>query len=278
MNPRPMLPLHLSLVRHGESEGNVYVKARDGKLPEVGPVPPEFLKRHSTNWRLTTKGIAQVKTVGEWLKAEHGENFYTHFRVSEALRAVETAAHLELPNAQWIMDFRLRERDHGLMDVMTVEDRTTTFARNLAQRKINSFYWAPHDGESMARLCERLQSGIIDTLHRRATNDRAILVCHGEVLWGMRIMLERIPGHRFVELDAVHHGPDEIYNGQVIEYTRINPTDQNEVLEYYGWTRSVCPWDTRLSTNEWRPIVRETFSNEDLLAFAEKTKRLVDRS
>src|SRR3989344_3907849 len=50
-------PLELVFVRHGESEGNVAVKAAE--RGDTSYFTPEFRKRHSSTWDLTKKGIQE---------------------------------------------------------------------------------------------------------------------------------------------------------------------------------------------------------------------------
>ncbi len=80
----------------------------------------EFLKRHSSQWRLTDEGREQAKIAGEFIRKEmkllseqHGSQFqlYRHY-VSEYIRAQETAARLELPNARWFSEVFLRVSQH----------------------------------------------------------------------------------------------------------------------------------------------------------------------
>ncbi|OGM96724.1 MAG: hypothetical protein A3B86_04810 [Candidatus Yanofskybacteria bacterium RIFCSPHIGHO2_02_FULL_38_22b] len=108
-----MLPIDLILVRHGQSEGNKANKAsRDG---DNRFFTPEFSDKHSRTFRLTDKGIEQAKTAGNWLRS-NVEMPLDRFYVSDYIRAKETAAHLNLPEVSWRVEFHLRERDMALMD------------------------------------------------------------------------------------------------------------------------------------------------------------------
>ena len=115
-----MLPLDVFIVRHCESEGNSAL----GKFEKNNLVAftPEFLQRHNSHFRLTDKGKEQCLAVGawckEWLKEKNLPHFDGHF-VSTHVRALETAALLDLPDAEWEQDFQLRERDVGLWGAMS---------------------------------------------------------------------------------------------------------------------------------------------------------------
>src|SRR5436189_55274 len=93
------MPLELVLVRHGESEGNEAVRrarAGDESLLE------RLRQRHSSFWRLTDQGIAQARRSGEWLRDAFPEGFHRYY-ASEYVRAMETAAWLGLPEAEWML-------------------------------------------------------------------------------------------------------------------------------------------------------------------------------
>ena len=156
------MPLNLVLVRHGESEGNVATGR--SKAGDHSDYRGEFMTRHNSLWRLTDKGIWQAKNAGEWIRENIGTDFGRYY-TSEFLRAMETAHYLQLPEASWYVDFNLRERDWGVFDHMSREDRERKFAESLKSRKIDGFYWRPPNGESMADLTLR-QNRVNDTLHR----------------------------------------------------------------------------------------------------------------
>jgi broad specificity phosphatase PhoE len=257
-----MLPQRLALVRHGESEGNVMIdRMRSG---DNSGLTPAFMERSSHTWRLTPRGHEQAQSAGEWLKKQHLT--FDLLYASQHVRALQTAIELNIPNASWRIDMQLRERDWGIMDFLKPEERTKDgpFGAYWTWMDRSPFYHGPANGESIAKLTERLRSGIIDSLHRQNPEQSAIIVTHGEVMWAFRFIFERLLVHEFEAEHRSDHPHDEIYNCQIIEYRRTNPNNPSETLPYYGWVRSICPWDEKLSTNTWRVIERRTFSNEDL--------------
>lgn len=263
------MPLDLVLVRHGESEGNVaFGLSHQG---DNSLFTPEFLSRHSSRWRLTARGVEQAQATGEWIRANISPSFDRCY-VSEYLRAMETAAHLGLEDARWYREFYLRERDWGMLDLMTNEERRKRYSDELDRRKLDAFFWTPPGGESLASMCLRLDR-ILLTLHRECSDMRVILVCHGEVMWGFRVRLERMTQERYRELDQVREPKIKMHNCQVLHYTRHDP-QTGELLPYLGWMRSLCPWDLSLSDNDWHPIQRVKYSNEELLGVVQKTPRL----
>lgn len=255
------MPIDLVLVRHGHSEGNA-VHGNE-KL-----FTPEFAARLSHTWRLTDQGIEQATKAGEWL-TNNGHSEFDYYGVSEYDRALETAMYLNLPKAQWIPSFLLREREWGDMDVMTQSERMRRFPESLEAKRKNSFGWRPPNGESMGDCCNRVDR-VIATLHRKCSNGRALLVTHGEVMWAMRVRLEKINLRRYLEMDRNPDPMLRINNGQILHYTRVDPMT-NKRVPHFGWMRSICPWDTSRSSNEWMPIERHSLSNEDLAEYLKKT-------
>lgn len=264
------MPIDFVLVRHGESEGNIAnSRSRQGDDTDFDE---KFLKRHSSKFRLTDKGRKQAQIAGLWIKENIGTDFFRYY-ASEYIRAMETAALLNLPGAKWYVDFYLRERNWGALDLMTDHDRRLHFAKDLERREIDSFYWTPPRGESMADLCRRLDR-VLGTMHRECADKKVIIVCHGEVMWAIRVRLERMLQSRFQELDNSKHPFDHIHNCQVLHFTRRNPQTR-EISPYMDWLKSVCPWDISLSRNEWEKIERHRFTNEELLAEVELYPRYV---
>lgn len=254
------MPIDLVLVRHGQSEGNL-VNKRSRKGDDSG-FTESFRARHSSTWRLTNLGRAQAFAAGEWIRGNIGGQFDRYY-VSEYLRAMETAALLGLPDAQWYAEFYLRERDYGQLDVMPDAERKERFADELMRRRVDSFFWAPTGGESLAQACLRIDR-VLNTLHRECSDKRVIIVCHGEVMWMFRVRLERMSQETFQLLDGSDNPHDRIHNCQVLHYTRRDPKS-GRLANHVNWMRSACPTNLELSRNEWQRIERGRFTNEDLL-------------
>lgn len=265
------MPIDLVLVRHGESEGNV--ANRLSRTGDHSAFTADFRARHSSEWRLSKKGQTQAKAAAEWLSHNLDLPFDRHY-VSTFIRAKETAGLLDLPDAEWYAELHLRERDWGQLDVMPQDERHSKFTEVEQKRKINSFYWKPPDGESIADVDLRLRS-ILNTLHRETSEKRVIMVVHGELMWALRYRLERMSIDEWIQLDNSKDPKDEIHNCQIIQYSRKHPKT-GEILTHYNYMRSVCPWDTSLSSNDWQPVDRQLLSNSDLLSEAGSIQRLVN--
>ena len=263
------MPIDLVLVRHGESEGNVvYGRARQG---DHSLFTPAFASRHSSRWRLTRRGLEQAHTAGAWLR-QHIAARFDRYYVSEYLRAMETAGHLGFDEATWFCEFYLRERDWGAFDLLSHDERRQRYSDELDRRELDSFYWAPPGGESMASLCLRIDR-VLHTLHRECTDQRVLVVCHGEVMWGFRVRLERMTQERYHDLDRSREPRHKLHNCQVLHYTRRDPAT-GIIAPYLNWMCSICPWDSDRSDNAWQTIDRPQCSSADLLAVVERTPRL----
>jgi NAD+ kinase len=263
-----MLPLNLVLIRHGLSTANEakhhYKNTGDDSL-----YTEELLGLHSNAFPLSTIGIEQAYAAGDWLRREQFTSFQRYY-TSEHRRAFHTAALLNLQNARWYRDQVLRERDHGIMDNLhpdVVKKRYAEYKRELEK---SPFYAKPANGESIAETVDRLRSTFMSTLHRECSNGNVIVVAHGEVLWALRFIIERMSVEKYEELDRSEHPHDRMNNCQILQYTRVNPNDPSDIRTHPMWMRSVCPWDETRSPNIWQAIVRKSYTNEELLALVKK--------
>jgi NAD+ kinase len=259
------LPLEVVLVRHGESEGNEAVRrerAGDDSMLK------RLRERHSSFWRLTDEGIAQAERSGGWLRNAFPEGF-DHYYTSEFLRAMETAARLGLPDAEWVIHPALRERSWGDLDRLTEHERHEHYAAELADRATSPFYWRPPNGESIAEVSARLL-GLLDRLQHDCPGGRALLVCHGELIGAFRARLEDMSQRDFRTWCT---DPNEkIANGEIIHYTRRDP-ESGELSERFAWRRTAVPGDESRS-QPWCRIERRRYDVAGLLAAVDETPRL----
>ena len=244
------LPIDLVLVRHGESEGNVAVKAsEDGDNRHF---TEEYRNRHSSLWRLTDRGIEQAQAASNFLE-EHIDPYFDRQYMSHFLRAQETAYWLDLPNDRWREDIFIRERNWGDFDRIPADERVRVHAQSAIEKEVDPFYWRPPNGESIADVVMRLKATIIDTLHRECSDMRVIIVCHGEIMWALRFLLEGLTVGQYHELEGKTDLVNRIRNCQVLWYTRREKN--GELSRKLVRASSVCPWsgDTaiQLQTNSF---------------------------
>lgn len=261
------MPLDLVLVRHGESEGNI--ANRRSRAGDSSLFTEEYRKRPTSTLRLTEEGRRQAAEAGKWIRANFaGPPYFDRYYVSHYVRAMETAALLDLPDAMWHGEFYLRERERGDIRTLPENERWEQFQESMARYALDPFYWRPPNGESLAELALRVDR-VNDTLHRECTDKRVIIVCHGEVMWAERVRLERISPHDFKQ----HKKSCRIENCQILHYTRRSPST-GEISPHLLWMRSICPWTPDGAKAKWQTIERTRFSNNDLLQVVEKYPRV----
>lgn len=272
-----VLPLNLFLVRHGRSEGNV-ANRRDRKGDD-SLKNEAFLSRLSKDWRLTPKGCLQANAAGEWLREWRskeealGRVYPWRHCVSNYVRTMETAAHLGIADPQWVVDYDLRERNMGELDVMKESEKRRRYKKSCALRDMDALLWTPPNGESVIMLKTTRVNRVLGTLARECSDMSVVLVTHCETMWAFRVALEKMLPDRYETLRNSKDSKDKIHNCQVLHYTRIDPRTQ-EVHRRYEWMRSLYPFDLTRSRNDWQPIERKKLSNEELLAIVERTPRL----
>jgi len=264
------MPVDLVLVRHGESEGNA--AKRRSERGDNRHRDEHFLSRSTSSWRLTDKGVEQAKAAGVWLRSAFPEGFGRYY-ASEYLRALETAAELDLPGATWMIDYNLRERDYGALDLLSTEERQEQFPQYMRMREIDPFFWTPPGGESVANVAYGRLGWLLDTLHRECSEAKVIAVVHGEVMWALRTRLERFTHQRYLELDRSKDPNDQIWNCQILHYTRRNPKT-GEIGPYLGWFRMTRPMFPNFPSL-WQPIVRRRYSNDDLRLMVGQQERRI---
>ncbi len=266
-----MLPVDVVFVRHGRSEGNEAKKA--SQRGNHSFFTPAFLERHSRTFRLTNKGIKQVKAAVKWLRKNFPRPFDAYY-VSDYIRAKESAVHLDFPKAKWEVHVQLRERDKGLMDNISVSEQQKMFAREMHQYEIEPFFAYPAGGgESIAGFCQRLDAGFVEPEIRKSNVERVLVVSHGHVMRGMEFILEDLSHDEFVTRDKSERNRDKIRNAQIIWFTRRDP-DTNELNQDFVAVRSVCPWDPK-GDYGWRRIERKFYSNKELMEEVRMHKRQI---
>lgn len=259
------MPIDLVLVRHGESEQNFANRAsKRGDHSLV--LQPGYRERHPSRHPLTAQGRRQAEAAGEWLR----ENFETFDRryVSTYTRAMETAGLLQVPGTDWRADPLLREREWGELDGLSWEERHEKAEAAAMIQKTDPFYWIPPNGESLADVTVRLQK-FFGTWNRQCSDQRVLVVCHGETMWALRFMIEQMTIERWMELEDSEEPGVKIFNCQILHYTRRDPMT-GELSPHVDWMRSVNPYTPENSGAGWQRIERLRFSDDELLAMASK--------
>lgn len=251
------MPDRLVLVRHGHSEGNL--AAEHAKRGDNSFYTPDFRERPGRHYHLTPEGIEQAQTAGQWILKNIGNEFDRYY-VSPYVRTRETAGHLALPNADWRIDQRLRERDWGDIGGIPRAEFEDSYPQSAMIKRIDSLYWRPPGGESIADVRGLRVRSFFDTMHRECFGKLVIVVTHGEFMWATRAEAEYMSDEEWVEADK--DPSQRIHNTQVHDYSRLDP-NTGQQGKYIGWVRRVTPYMNKDSG--WLPIKRHLLTNDQLL-------------
>lgn len=288
-NRRLRLPKTLTLVRHGQSESNAAKRFAERGAPHPNEAALQLV--HTSRRRLTPHGVRQAERAGEWLRQDferealrRGEKPWDNVYgfVSPYIRAMETAGRLDLPlEHKWLPDARLAERNWGDMDQLTYEERIAKYGEdNLRER--HGIFWPAGNGETLQALASRLWEHF-DMLAREHEEHHIIQTSHGETILTERFMVERwLPEdvvHMMLATDTRYakevlgqetDWQNKIINCRIIQYTRERA--DGTWADSYCRVRLVAPSapDDPKYNLDWQPIVRRTFSNEELLAYVEQ--------
>lgn len=190
-SPTATAPAQLWLVRHGQSAGNVASeRAESGELDEI-----EVAER-DMDVALSELGQQQADAVGRWLARLPADEAPTVVRSSPYRRARETAERAlgqcdpPVRDLPIVLDERLRDRDLGALDRLTVRGITARFPEQAAlRRRVGKFYYRPPGGESWTDVLLRLRS-FTTTLASEQAGERVLLFAHDVVVMLFRYLLE----------------------------------------------------------------------------------------
>lgn len=257
----------LLIMRHGESEGNAA-----NRLSEKGnenALTSLYEDRHSYHLRLSQKGCTQAVTAGKWL--EVNGVVLDNFVVSEYTRAKETAVLADVSGAEWTVNRHLVERDWGELEGVPGPERERSFMKQLRAYKREPFYWRPWGGETIAEVCERVNMFLIE-LAISKPNAKTLVVCHGEVMWAFRIVLENLSVRQFKELHFSKRDLDQMWNCQMLHYTRHDPTGLTN-RERGLWRRIIRPTTEPALVTGWEEVLPVAYTNEQLRTEVERHPR-----
>jgi broad specificity phosphatase PhoE len=182
-------PVSIWLVRHGQSEGNV-IRAAAARDAEVLDIPDRDM-----DVPLSALGIRQAAAFGEWLRERPVDQRPDVLLSSPYLRATQTSQALVREAAldlDVVQDERLRERDLGMMDLLTTRGFAARFPDEAAHRaRLGKFYYRPPGGESWTDVALRCRS-LLDSLAREHPGRRVLLVTHEVVIIVVRYIVEHL--------------------------------------------------------------------------------------
>lgn len=208
-------PGHLWIVRHGESAGNV---ARDAAM--TAGLPRIDLDIRDVDVPLSPRGERQADALGRWFAAMPREQQPQVVLVSPYVRARDTAARVHVQGgtpvapARFIIDERLREKEFGVLDLLTRMGIETEFPDQARFRTLlGKFYHRPPGGESWCDVILRLRS-LLDTLFLHHEGERVLIVAHQVVVLCLRYLLETMDEAQILAVDRA----GDVANCSVTEY------------------------------------------------------------
>jgi broad specificity phosphatase PhoE len=221
-------PEWLWIVRHGQSAGNV---ARD-RAEAAGHHLIDIAAR-DMDVPLSPLGEEQADAVGHWfgqLPRERKPNVVLcspYVRARETARRLLGAAGLGPDDVTFVCDERLREKEFGILDRLTVLGITQKYPELAEQRRhVGKFYFRPPGGESWCDVILRLRS-VIEMVTREYRRERVLVVAHQVTVNCMRYLLERKSEAEILDIDrqadvpncgvtAYEYDPMPEPNGQLV--------------------------------------------------------------
>jgi broad specificity phosphatase PhoE len=188
-------PESITLVRHGESTGNVAdTRAHDSRAEALD------LDLRDADVPLTENGRDQAHALAAWLHDAPQAARPTFAVSSPYLRASDTAELAVRPlGLDVVLDERLRERDLGRFDGLTGIGIRARFPEEADRRaKIGKFYYRPPGGESWADVVLRVRSFLRDVAVV-ADAARVWVFTHEAVVMAHRYVLEGLTEEQALE-------------------------------------------------------------------------------
>ena len=193
-----MGPVALTLLRHGESVGNLARQHAYATSAEIIDV-----EGRDADVPLSQLGERQAEAVGRWLGAqptrERPESVWSspYVRAATTARTAVRVGGLELGIR---LDERLRDRDLGVLDGLTGRGIAARFPAE-AERKarLGKMYHRPPGGESWADVALRLRSLLSDLDHTEPGR-RVLLVAHDAVILLVRFVCEGLTETGLMEI------------------------------------------------------------------------------
>lgn len=205
-------PAAITLVRHGESAGNLAdTDAREREAEELA------LDARDADVELSDRGREQARALGAWLASARDDDRPTLVLTSPYRRAADTA-HLAAGDTgiEMVVDERLRERDLGLFDGLTGHGIRSRYADEARRReRVGKFYYQPPSGESWADVALRVRTLLAD-LRTGFEDARIWMFTHQAVIMSFRYVLEGLSEPDLLEIDRTSTIP----NASLTSYRR----------------------------------------------------------
>jgi probable phosphoglycerate mutase len=235
----------LTLVRHGESVGNVAATAAERAGLEIID-----LATRDADTPLSSRGAEQAHAFGTWLRDCAQGTGPQIVWCSPYVRAVQTATiALEAARSDLTLrlDERLRDRELGILDLLTTTGVDARYPAEAARRRhLGKFYYRPPGGESWADLALRIRTFLSD-LDGLEDGRRVLIVAHDAVIMTIRYVCEALTEQGV--LDLARHAP--VRNATVTRLVRnavdgtwaLAAFNEDDHLEREGAPKTTHPGD-----------------------------------
>jgi broad specificity phosphatase PhoE len=195
-------PQTLWIVRHGQSAGNV---ARDAA--EAAGQHRIDIATRDMDVPLSPLGERQADALGRWFGRLPADDRPSVVLCSPYVRAQQTArriidgAGLDEDDATWVCDERLREKEFGMLDRLTMHGIRVQYPELAEQRAhVGKFYFRPPGGESWCDVILRLRS-VIEMITREHRCEQVLIVAHQVTVNCLRYLLERLDEAAILGID-----------------------------------------------------------------------------
>ena len=201
-------PQQIWIVRHGQSAGNV---ARDAAEAEKQLLIA--IAERDVDVPLSELGTRQAQALGDWFATLPPEQQPTVVLYSPYVRAQQTAqavlARIDADSLSSVVaDERLREKEFGILDRLTVHGIASKYPELHEQRQhVGKFYFRPPGGESWCDVILRLRS-TLDTISREYRGERVLIVAHQVIVNCFRYLLERLDEEGILAIDRMGDVPN----------------------------------------------------------------------
>ncbi len=178
----------LGVIRHGQSTGNVTAEAAETGGAEMIDIP-----ERDADVPLSDLGREQAEAVGSFLTKMAPEDRPQIAVVSPYLRTRQTAGlALAEPGIPMVVDERLRDRELGVLDLLTGRGVQARLPDEAARRaRLGKFYYRPPGGESWADVLLRLRA-LLRELRQDHPDGRVLLVAHEATVLLIRYLAEEL--------------------------------------------------------------------------------------
>jgi broad specificity phosphatase PhoE len=186
----------LAIVRHGQSTGNPIAAQAERDGLEAIDIP-----ERDADVPLSGTGREQAGAVGQWLSERTAGERPEIAIVSPYLRTRQTAElALAGTGIPAIVDERLRDRELGVLDLLTARGVEARLPAEAARRRrLGKFYYRPPGGESWADVLLRLRA-VLRELRQDHPGGQILLFGHEATVLLLRYLAEGLSEARLMEI------------------------------------------------------------------------------